>query len=681
MALAAVLCLSACIGEAPQPSSSPVTTAAPDPSAVPILTEDPVTTVTPVVTPSVAPSASATPPRGDRTPEAMVVMAPEHPTRLLPPATNATERLLIDLLYDPLYRLDETMQPVPELARDLPLVSEDGLTWRVPIKGDARFHDGSKVTTEDVLFSLRMAASPSCPLGRELCAAVREHLAAPPQREEGEVIITLREPHAPFLAEALGRLPILSDEAVMAATNVLIDAAGRLSLDRPDTVVDEITEQMLREACADPEPPAGCRLVDHRERLERIFTRARLELPPELPYTDENGLFDEDAYVGQLLERLGALGQVFTTSDADKRSAALGLLDASIIPLGGGPYRLEAIDEEGTYHLVANRDHTRSTPRIEAISVDVERDPSVAVTRLVGGEADWVLEVGDGLEAAVTDVPDVRAGARPLDIQFGILFNVRPDRVYFDVATRRAFALCLDQAALAIRLDPNRAIATTPYTATSWAQPEASPEPRDVAAATALLDQAGWLAGADGVRVRDGKRLSTTIAVRPTSVDLFTFANEAAEQLAGCGIELVVEELDLTGDTMLDQLLWPNDFDTLLLARTLGPDPDSAVRFFESSRITTAENQADANPSGFTSSLVDHLVSSARASLDPALRSEAYAGVQDVIRDDVPYWPLWYASAVSAISTRIQGPDGPLDPTASRYDWDVSSWRLVEAEG
>ena len=111
-------------------------------------------------------------------------------------------------------------------------------------------------------------------------------------------------------------------------------------------------------------------------------------------------------------------------------------------------------------------------------------------------------------------------------------------------------------------------------------------------------------------------------------VDLFTFANEAAAQLAECGIELVVEELDLTGGTMLDQLLWPNDFDTLLLARQLGPDPDSAVRAFESSRITSEANRADANPSGFTSSLADHLISSARETLDPAQRAEAYAGVQ-----------------------------------------------------
>ena len=70
-----------------------------------------------------------------------------------------------------------------------------------------------------------------------------------------------------------------------------------------------------------------------------------------------------------------------------------------------------------------------------------------------------------------------------------------------------------------------------------------------------------------------GRRLSSTIAVRPTSVDLFTFANEAApSSSATVASSSIVEELDLTGDTMLEQLLWPNDFETLLLTRMLGPD-------------------------------------------------------------------------------------------------------------
>ena len=131
---------------------------------------------------------------------------------------------------------------------------------------------------------------------------------------------------------------------------------------------------------------------------------------------------------------------------------------------------------------------------------------------------------------------------------------------------------------------------------------------------------------------------------------------------------------------MLEQLLWPNDFDTLLLSRVLGADPDSAARTFESSRITTEQNQADANPGGFTSSLADHLIADARAVGDADKRVEDYAGLQELLEQDVPYWPLWYASSVSALSSRVQGPDGAIDPSGARFDWDVSDWTLVRPD-
>jgi ABC-type transport system substrate-binding protein len=333
--------------------------------------------------------------RTERDARTLVVMAPEYPRRLLPgDEMNSTERLLVDLLYDPLYRLDEAARPVPELARELPSVSRDGLTWRIPVRGDARFHDDTRVSPDDVIFSLRLAASPSCPLGRDLCAAVGDHLAADPRRDGNEVVLTLREPHAPFLVEALGRLPILSEAAVRRATSELVQAATRIDEDRPDKVVLDITERTQRAECLEPEPPADCLLSAHRGRLEGVFRRARLALPGQAPFTDDNGTLDENAYVAELLDRLSALAQVLTSSEVDRRSAALGLLDPTTTPLGGGPYRLASIDEDGTLQLTANRDHTRSAPEIPRISIDIERDPAVAVTQLLGGDADWILDVG-----------------------------------------------------------------------------------------------------------------------------------------------------------------------------------------------------------------------------------------------------------------------------------------------
>ncbi len=659
LALIAVLAVGACLSD-PTPTLSP----SPEPTPTSLATAQP--------SPTPAPTSRA---NDGRT---LVVMAPEHPTRLLPSDNpNATERLLVDVLYDPLYRLDERQRAIPEVAKELPQISDDGLTWTIPIKVDARFHSGAKLRADDVTFSLRMAASPSCPLGRTLCETVRTYMDGSPEREDNLVTIKLKEPYAPFLTEALGRLPILSEDDVKKATDELIAAAGRLNENRPDRVIADITTQTLRDECLADEPPDGCLLRDYREDLEQIFTRARIDLPPRAPYVDETGLFDEDTYLADLLKRLEALAQVFDSEDSDKNSAALGLLDATVEPFGGGPYQLVSIEEDGTYVLEANPKHTRTAPQIEKMEVRIERNPSVATTRLLTGEADWILQVTPEQADVIDGSPGFSAATRPVDTQFGVLFNVRPDRIYFDLDTRRAFISCIDHAGLATALDAERPLATTPFTASSWAQPEASLRPRDVEAANALLDAGGWPMATDGVRVReDGTRLSTTIAVRPTSVDLFTFANDAAEQLRDCGIELIVEELDLTGDTMLNQLRWPNDFDTLLWLRRLGPDPDSAVRAFESSRSTSEDNIADENPSGFTSELVDFWVASARDTYDEAERVEAYAEVQAEIEKLVPYWPLWYESATSAVSSRLRGPDGPIDPAVSRYDWDISSWTL-----
>jgi ABC-type transport system substrate-binding protein len=646
----------------------------PSPSPTPGATITAVATATPTPTPTSQPR--------DPDDGTLVVMAPAYPARLLPSDTlNPTEELLVDLLYDPLYRLDAEMRPVPELARDLPQISKGGTVLEIPIKADAKFHSGDKLKADDVVFSLEMAASYSCPLGHTLCRTVRTYMDEV-ARDERTVTITLSEPYAPFVAEVLARLPILSRKDVETATRDLVDAAGRLNEDRPDRIISQITDQMLRDACFADDPPAGCQLRDHRATLEGIFNRARIPLPPESPYYDATGLFDEDAYLGDLLRRLEALAQVFGSSDADKSSAALALLDATVKPFGGGPYKLDHIGDDGTYYLVANQDHTRRTPGIERLEVHIEPDTSAATTKLLSGEADWILEATPEQAQIINASDGYVAASHAEDRQNGVLFNVRPDRIYFDVRTRRAFVQCIDQEALATALDADRHLATTPYTATSWAKPDVPVRARDVEAAEAWLEEAGWHMATDGIRVRDdGTRLSSTIAVRPTSVDLFTFANQAVEQLKECGIELIVEELDLTGDAMLTQLTYPNDFDTIMWSRWLGPDPDSAVRAFESSRITTRQNQADENPSGFTSELVDHHVASARATLDVEDRIAAYAAVEDELQTLIPYWPLWYDSTISAVSRRLRDADGPIDPSASRYDWDISSWSFAPADG
>jgi peptide/nickel transport system substrate-binding protein len=62
-------------------------------------------------------------------------------------------------LYDPLVTWNEDLDFVPAIAEDW-TVSEDGLTWTFTIRDDVYFHNGDKLTSADVLFSIEHMQDP-----------------------------------------------------------------------------------------------------------------------------------------------------------------------------------------------------------------------------------------------------------------------------------------------------------------------------------------------------------------------------------------------------------------------------------------------------------------------------------------------------------------------------------------
>lgn len=63
-----------------------------------------------------------------------------------------------DNLFDGLYRYDEHMQEVPDIAKGPPSVSGDGLTYTFRLRNDVRFWNGDQVTAADVIYSWNRAA-------------------------------------------------------------------------------------------------------------------------------------------------------------------------------------------------------------------------------------------------------------------------------------------------------------------------------------------------------------------------------------------------------------------------------------------------------------------------------------------------------------------------------------------
>jgi oligopeptide transport system substrate-binding protein len=74
-------------------------------------------------------------------------------------ARDVNSAFLTRQVFRGLTRFDENLEPVPELAQRIE-ISADGLTYRVQLRDDARFADGSQITAQDVVFSLTRALDP-----------------------------------------------------------------------------------------------------------------------------------------------------------------------------------------------------------------------------------------------------------------------------------------------------------------------------------------------------------------------------------------------------------------------------------------------------------------------------------------------------------------------------------------
>ena len=64
-------------------------------------------------------------------------------------------------MFSGLLKLDDNLEPVPDIAASMPIISQDGLTYTFTLRQDVKFHDGRSVTASDFKYSWERAASPA----------------------------------------------------------------------------------------------------------------------------------------------------------------------------------------------------------------------------------------------------------------------------------------------------------------------------------------------------------------------------------------------------------------------------------------------------------------------------------------------------------------------------------------
>ncbi|MFI6306165.1 ABC transporter substrate-binding protein [Amycolatopsis thailandensis] len=175
-----------------------------------------------------------------------------------------------------------------------------------------------------------------------------------------------------------------------------------------------------------------------------------------------------------------------------------------------------------------------------------------------------------------------------------MFFNQAPGRAGADQAVRRALVQALDLAQIGKVLTsgagaPSQGMVTTEPRACAGDAVSGKLPAFDVAAAKSALDAAGWKPGADGVRVKDGKRLALTAIYGTQLGPTMASAAELMQQSwKAAGADVTLKGLDSPGTSQV--LFNTGEWDISLAPVTLllpsqvssfvsGPKPPAGTNF------------------------------------------------------------------------------------------------------
>lgn len=350
----------------------------------------------------------------------------------------------------------------------------------------------------------------------------------------------------------------------------------------------------------------------------------------------------------------------------DMRRAAF-----NFAPVGNGPFRFVE-RRPGARWTFRRNDRFPSSlggpPRLAGFVVTVVDEPTTKFAGLASGDLD-VAGIAPTMAALASRDRSLRVVDYPILFTTGLIFNsAKPP--FDDVRVRRAISISIDRRRIV-----DAALAGYGKPAGGPVPPESplalsGPPDHDVRLADSLLDAAGWLRTADGVRRRNGQ---------PFAFDLLTVGSgdNALEQLlqadlAARGITARIKQVEL-GTFLTEARATPKRFDALVA----GIPGDVALAFlasmFESRQAGGALDYA-----GFHRARLDTLFANTRRATTDSARSAAWRDVQRELAADAPVAWIYHSRGVQGISARLRNVTMDLRgemPTLAR--WEVTPSTLA----
>jgi peptide/nickel transport system substrate-binding protein len=193
--------------------------------------------------------------------------------------------------------------------------------------------------------------------------------------------------------------------------------------------------------------------------------------------------------------------------------------------------------------------------------------------------------------------------------------------------------------------------------------------------AKSLLDAAGWAPGSDGIRVKNGQRLSLKYQSTGSALRKKTMAL-VKDQLAAVGIEVNIDNVPAqtyfgsTGPLRRGTL----EMGEYASVGSQDSGVDMVTSYSSKFIPTDANNFAGQNYPRWKNPTADALIGTQAGTLVPGTRAAAMNALQLLMADELPTLPLFFRPNVTAASNRLA--NWKPEYASNGYNWNVWEWDL-----
>jgi peptide/nickel transport system substrate-binding protein len=346
-------------------------------------------------------------------------------------------------------------------------------------------------------------------------------------------------------------------------------------------------------------------------------------------------------------------------------------------PVGTGPFRFVEWVSGDHVTLEAHRAYHGPGPYVDRLIFKYVPDLTVLFTQLKTGEIDVT-----GIQGIPVDLyPEARTlSTIDLYVDPSTSYEtIAPNHLlpmFKDTRMRQALYLGMDKKPIVEKIYLGLAPEAESYVPPqSWAyNPKIKGRHRyDPERAKRLLDEIGWKVGPDGIRVKDGARLSFENACTAGNKQREQIQQLLQQQWRQIGVEMKINNKPAA--VLFGDFYRMSKFETIVIGMGMGSDPEHSFRLH--SKYIPAKGGLGRNSIAYENPEVDRLLDAGVRDLDREKRKKAYFRLQEVLADEVPYLPIYHFVNIRGTRKGIEGfrPNSNMQ----EYSWNTNEWWIRKA--